>query len=556
MGIVKCPVGDNRTTDRTDVHESTDVTPAAGLPGDFAAERAALARVLQSSSFQRAPSLSRILAYICDQYFRGAADKLKEYNIAVEALGRPPSFDPQLDAIVRVDLHALRKRLKAYYAGPGRRDDLQIVLRAGCYAPEFVSVHNEASRSWSGETIAETAEVGAASTLVSAEPPGAVSAATAATDSRAARKGPVWLAALCGVLGLAAGGVIAVIWISARHPWLLLTPELPRPARTVAALVLQSLSLGSQPDTLLEGIRIRCGSSSDYVDSAGLHWQHDAYFTGGTTFARPADVIARSTDPSLYAAGRQGVFQYDIPVPRGLYEVHLLFAETQPGIEDGMRQVSYTVGLGQADSIDIASDAGGALAATERVYANVRPGDDGTIHLKFWSSESSLNAIEILPQREAKPGPVRISALRTLYQDPAGGHWLPDRYYRGGRNDAHEFARNRSDAPLFSRERYGNFDYAIPVAKGFKYQVTLFMAERYWGVQNSGLGGPGSRLFTVRCNGLVLLSNFDLVAAQKDNRAVAVQFRDLEPDQSGKLNLSFVPVVNYPLINAIEVSAE
>ena len=94
------------------------------------------------------------------------------------------------------------------------------------------------------------------------------------------------------------------------------------------------------------------------------------------------------------------------------------------------------------------------------------------------------------------------------------------------------------------------------MAKGFKYQVTLYMAERYWGVQNSGLGGPGSRLFTVRCNGLVLLSDFDLAAAQKENRAVAVQFRDLEPDGSGKLNLSFVPVVNYQVINAIEVNAE
>jgi hypothetical protein len=550
------------------VHDSNCVTPPQALADDFAAERQALERVLQSPLFQRAPSLSRILAYICDQYFKCAADKLKEYNIAVEALGRPPSFDPQADAIVRVDLHSLRKRLKAYYADSGRHEEWHIVLRAGSYAPEFVSLRNEQSRSWSGESVAETADSNVAAALALADtksPPEALPALTPQIQNSARTEVPrlalmmrtVWLApAICAVLGVVAGVLIAAGWFGARRPGLLLMHELPRPAKAVAAVFLQTLNLGSQPDSLLEGIRIHCGSSNDYVDSAGLIWQHDAYFTGGTAFARPMDAIARTADPSLYVSGRQGVFQYDIPVPHGVYEVHLLFAETQPGIEDGMRQVSYTVGLGQADTIDIVSDAGGVRAATEHVYANVSPGADGTIHLKFWSSESSLNAIEILPQRDGKPGPVRISTLTTLYQDPSGGHWLPDRFFRGGRNDAHEFARNRPDPPLFSRERYGSFDYSIPVAKGFKYQVTLYMAERYWGVQNSGLGGPGSRLFSVRCNGLILLSDFDLAAAQKDNRAVAVQFRDLEPDGSGKLNLSFVPVVNYPVINAIEVNAE
>jgi hypothetical protein len=525
------------------------VTRPAGLAEGFSAERQALEHVLQSPLFQRAPSLSRILAYICDQYFKGAADKLKEYSIAVEALGRPPSFDPQIDAIVRVDLHALRKRLKAYYADSGLHEELQIVLRAGSYAPEFV---------WDAESIAETRNgSGAAPTAGSAV--AATPAQSSARDQAPRRASRPWLnrltASMFVLLGLVAGILMTAGWFSERSPWLVLTHDLPGPAKVVAGTFLQALNLGSAPDYLLDGIRIRCGTAGDYVDSAGLHWQHDAYFTGGSAYERPTGAIVRSADPALYSSGRHGVFQYDIPAPHGLYEVHLLFAETQPGIEDGMRQVSYTVGLGQADAIDIVSDAGGVKAATERVYANVSPGADGTIHLKFWSSDSILNAIEILPEH-GKPGPIRISALNSMYLDLSGGHWLPDRFYRGGRNAAHEFARNRPDPPLFSRERYGNFDYAIPVARGFKYQITLYMAERYWGGQNSGLGGPGSRLFTVRCNGLTLLSNFDIVAAQKDDGAVAVRFRDLEPDMTGKLNLSFVPVVNYPLINAIEIDAQ
>jgi hypothetical protein len=114
----------------------------------------------------------------------------------------------------------------------------------------------------------------------------------------------------------------------------------------------------------------------------------------------------------------------------------------------------------------------------------------------------------------------------------------------------------RTEPPLFSHERFGSFDYSVPVAKGFKYQITLYMSERYWGPQNSGVGGVGSRIFTVRCNGLILLSNFDLMATQKGNGEVAVQFHDLVPDPYGKLNLSFIPAVNYAVVNAIEITPQ
>ena len=77
----------------------------------FSEERAELRAVLSSPLFQRAPKLSKILAYICEKYFNGKGASLKEYSIAVDALGRAPGFDPQADAIVRVDLHLLRKRL-------------------------------------------------------------------------------------------------------------------------------------------------------------------------------------------------------------------------------------------------------------------------------------------------------------------------------------------------------------------------------------------------------------------------------------------------------------
>ena len=104
----------------------------------FSREREELRQVLTSPLFQKAPKLSRILSYVCGKYFEGTAENLKQYSIAVEALERAPGFDPQSDAIVRVDLHLLRKRLENYYAGAGKGHEVQILLPAGRYAPQFI----------------------------------------------------------------------------------------------------------------------------------------------------------------------------------------------------------------------------------------------------------------------------------------------------------------------------------------------------------------------------------------------------------------------------------
>jgi hypothetical protein len=81
------------------------------------AERAELELLLTSRTFGRNNNLGRFLGFVCEKYFEGATSEIKEYSIAVQALGRPPDFDPQLDTIVRVTVHNLRKRLDLYYAG-------------------------------------------------------------------------------------------------------------------------------------------------------------------------------------------------------------------------------------------------------------------------------------------------------------------------------------------------------------------------------------------------------------------------------------------------------
>lgn len=530
----------------------------------FCAERAELDAILSAPLFQRAPKLSRILAYICEKYFTGQASDLKEYSIAVDALGRAPAFDPQADAIVRVDLHLLRKRLESYYAYDGKHRPIRIVLPLGQYAPEFISNENNGNANSgaplkcalsSSDVIGETDEYQPALEST-ANFKGRTEGRMHHVKAWARRRSTLLAAVVCGLLGLALGAGGALTLYRHRIPAVWMLANIPSPISVASSEILRHFSLAGARDFEDRAIRIRCGSDRDYTDSSGVRWTADNFHSGGTTFHREVTPIFRSADPVLYSTGRQGVFHYDIPVSPGTYEVRLLFAETAPGVEDGMRQTSFIIGAGNSDTVDVVADAGGARTATTKVYSNVRPGADKKIHINFWSTDGFLNALEVVPELNGKPDPVRISTLPNMFVDLMGRHWLSDRYFLGGRNINHAFALNRVDPPLLSRERYGNFTYAIPVASGYSYRLTLYMAERYWGPQNSGLGGVGSRIFSVSCNGTELLHDFDLLKVSRNSTPIAVRFQHLRPDSSGKLNLHFLPMTNYAVVNALEVEPE
>src|SRR5512133_775776 len=104
---------------------------------DFRQERDELETILASGILNRAPNLAQLLTYVCAKYFEGAGEQIKEYNIAVEALGRPADFDQKRDSIVRVEAHRLRKRLREYYEADGADHAIRIEIPPGQYAPLF-----------------------------------------------------------------------------------------------------------------------------------------------------------------------------------------------------------------------------------------------------------------------------------------------------------------------------------------------------------------------------------------------------------------------------------
>jgi len=98
---------------------------------------AALEQLLSWPGLVRSPQLGRFLNYIVRAKLRGDEASIKAYAIAVDVFGRPQSFDPQSDPIVRVQARRLRAALEEYYAGEGADSPVRIYLPVGRYVPEF-----------------------------------------------------------------------------------------------------------------------------------------------------------------------------------------------------------------------------------------------------------------------------------------------------------------------------------------------------------------------------------------------------------------------------------
>ncbi|MGC3947971.1 MAG: hypothetical protein QM762_26260 [Chryseolinea sp.] len=96
-----------------------------------------LDRILSNALFSNSPALCNFLRFTVEETLNGDSSVLKQYTIAVTALGRRPDFNPQLDAIVRIQATRLRKMLNDYYAGPGVQDPIVIELIKGSYIPIF-----------------------------------------------------------------------------------------------------------------------------------------------------------------------------------------------------------------------------------------------------------------------------------------------------------------------------------------------------------------------------------------------------------------------------------
>ena len=513
---------------------------------DLEAQREELETVLRSEHFTRAPMLARLLSYLCEKLFAGEARQVKEYTVGVDVFQREPSFDQNSDSIVRVEANRLRKRLDAYYAGPGTSNRLRITIPLGQYVPEF-------------KTAAPQQEEPVSPAPPAASQSGSQSSAIGPTATRIRFSG-YRIGQLAAVLALLALG-LGYAWLA--H----------RPTKQVQPAAVLNESTTSSVDPQLdppmgEEVRILAGSSRSFVDHAGKLWNADTWFAGGTAVKSSVQLIWRTQSPDFYRSSRQGQFNYAIPLKKGIYELRLHFAETvydpesTPSGGEGSRLMTVRAnGKTLLTRFDIVADAGASHTADVKVFTGISPAADGLLHLEFSGDDGKqacLSAIEILPGFRDHIRPVRILARQTPYYSNDSRWWSPDSYFEGGQLAAYTTPVNGTDDPeLYETERWGNFSYAIPVTPG-KYAVTLYFAARHgdWDESPSPSGvnrAAVAHIFDVSCNGIVLLKNFDLVREAGQTDVVIRKATGLEPNSQGKLLFSFIPVQGYATVTGIEV---
>jgi len=96
-----------------------------------------LSTVLESALFAHAERLGRFLKFVVEETLDGRANRLNQYAIAIDVFDRDETFDPAIDAIVRVEAGRLRSKLLEYYDELGRDDPIRIELPKRSYAATF-----------------------------------------------------------------------------------------------------------------------------------------------------------------------------------------------------------------------------------------------------------------------------------------------------------------------------------------------------------------------------------------------------------------------------------
>jgi hypothetical protein len=513
-------------------------------PIDLEAQRAELEAVLHSEYFVRAPMLAHLLSYLCEKLFAGEASQIKEYSVGLEVFHRGSSFDQDADSIVRVEANRLRKRLAQYYAGAGARNRLHITIPLGQYVPEF-----KVAALRQGEAAGPAAAGPLELNIAEGRQAG----------SRFGLSGRRWWWFAAGVTVLLLG--FAGAWLIHRQ-----MKQTPASAGENQSPV-QPAEAQFGPPTGAE-IRILAGAGRSFVDHAGKLWNADAWFDGGTAVKSSVQHIGRTQDPDFYRTSRQGQFRYNIPLKKGIYELRLHFAETVFGLEsgggDGEGSRIMTVRANARTLLsrfDIVADAGASRTADVKVFTDIQPAKDGSLHLEFSGEEGKqamLSAIEILPGYQGHIRPVRLLARQSPYYSNDSHWWSPDSYFEGGQLATYAAPVSGTDDPeLYETERWGNFSYAIPVTPG-KYTVMLRFAARHGDWDQASSPSDEERtavahIFNVFCNGNELLKNFNLPKEARQTDMVLRRFTNLEPNAQGKLLLNFVPVEGYATVTGIEV---
>jgi len=368
-------------------------------------------RVASSITFEKAPRLRAFFLHVCRCALENKSEEATEQQIGIYVYGRQPSYNPNDDNIVRSQARMLRMKLEHHFANEGKDEPVVITIPKGQYLPIFEARTEEPPAQPRVLVLPER-------------------------KSRGIRPVVAVAAVLTGVVVL----LLCSLWFVWRHSHapspsgVVPTGTTSQPAQEAAKAQRTSPRVAVVPDG--GDIRIAAGRTGDaFVDMWGRRWEPDRYYTGGVSKAGPARLFPPVPDEGLFKSIRQAAsfdqmvpqpereFQYNIPVSPGVYELRLYFADPLRMPDTDQKEDAQNVrhlaidlnGRPLLANFDPVAD-GGSSAVDVRVFKDVRPAEDGYLHLQFVGKKSRafVNAIELVPGQPGKLLPIRFLARATV----------------------------------------------------------------------------------------------------------------------------------------------
>jgi hypothetical protein len=94
-------------------------------------------RIVSSKAFKTSEVHRNLLNYLAEKSLSGDAQNLKEYTVGLDVFGKPATYDPRQESVVRMHVGRLRQKLTEYYRTEGQADPIIVDLPKGAFTLTF-----------------------------------------------------------------------------------------------------------------------------------------------------------------------------------------------------------------------------------------------------------------------------------------------------------------------------------------------------------------------------------------------------------------------------------
>jgi len=108
-----------------------------GMLPETDANQLQIQRIVSSKAFKTSEVHRNLLTYLAEKSLAGEAHTLKEYTVGLDVFGKPASYDPRQESVVRMHVGRLRQKLAEYYRTDGTGDPIIVDLPKGGFAVTF-----------------------------------------------------------------------------------------------------------------------------------------------------------------------------------------------------------------------------------------------------------------------------------------------------------------------------------------------------------------------------------------------------------------------------------